>query len=111
MGVIALDEDGPVWGASSGLIHSMLESFIRSVGRKDYLDRFIKKFDYGYNSIRLSEIDVNQLEEFRTLVSNYIECGEFTAYSNNDEETEIITGNLKELQSMIDAYIVKRRHS
>ncbi|MGN7770152.1 hypothetical protein [Phyllobacterium sp. 22552] len=109
MGVIGIDDEGVVWGASSRFIGSMLSHFVRISGGKPYLVKFQEMFEYRYNAIDLMDVSVDEMAEFRGLVDRYICERGYAPYVTSDADDEIIKDMLVDLVSLIDVSITKRR--
>lgn len=110
MSVIVIDEDR-VWGASSGLIYAMIEDFIAKAGGKEYLVRFKDSYDQGYRVAYLNECSVDEIREFRRLLSEFIDQGKYAIFGNTEQERSTIQDSLYSLGSLIDNHLVTRTAS
>jgi len=108
MSVIVIDGD-QVWGASSGLIYSLIENFISIVGDKDYLIKFKESYDNGYRIVYLNESSDQELEEFLKLLKQYINNRRDEIFEKTDRERNIIRDSLLGLASLVEDALVKRK--
>lgn len=88
MGVIAIRDDNDVWGASSALIYDIIKFSISLNGEKGYLVDFRNQFDWGYNSIDIYTLNIDQRVEFLSSIMNYLESGAYEKFPYSPLEVQ-----------------------
>lgn len=64
MGVISFGVDRQVWGSSSSFIRQLVDQAIAMHGAKDYLRHFRHQMEWGYGSIAMEELNIDEIREF-----------------------------------------------
>jgi hypothetical protein len=108
MSVISFEKEGEVWESSSGFIYSMLLFFIEEAGNKDYLVRFKRFYDHGYNYIPLETLSTAELLEFRGLVTKFMSAAPYEKFEEAAGRRADMRRSLIRLLEMLDSSIMKR---
>jgi hypothetical protein len=94
MGTLAVRDDNDIWGAASRFIFHLSEFCISETGGREYLKKFKEKFDYGYNSFEVYELNNNDHSEFLYLIKKYLEQGAYRSLGYPKSEVEASLGDL-----------------
>lgn len=72
----------------------MLEFCISETDGREYLQKFKEKFDYGYNSFEVYELNDTDHSEFLYLIKKYLEQGAYRSLGYPESEVQTSLGEL-----------------